>query len=435
MSDRDTALTSTTALKAISEQSVDPWLLVRRGRESAGSAQDESLLALANGTLGVRGGIEEALSPTQGCFLAGVWERTEIEYHERFSGFAKSTETRVPVADGTRIQLSLGETPVRLEQGEWLDFARVLDLRHGCLRRSLRWRAPSGITLDIQAERIVALETPGLLAIRYRVRSIDYTGPLILESAMDTSRDAMEQGADPRIGTRVNGGLQTQDAVAEESLAWIRQRTTHSGIRVVCGQRHVLPADGLRFRDAALKAHGVSQTYVGQLSPGAEVILEKYVAYAWSQPGGSELNTVLLANVDATLQQAISAGYDGLAQQQTRTLERFWRDADLAIVGDTSTELALRLNLFHVYQSTSRDSSGSVAAKGLTGEGYEGHYFWDAEAFMLPTMVGVAPELARGMLEYRYRTLGRARLHAREMDHPRGALYPWRTISGDECSA
>jgi beta-phosphoglucomutase len=435
VSDRDTALTSTTALKAISEQSVDPWLLVRRGREGAGSAQDESLFALANGSLGVRGGIEEAGSPTQGCFLSGVWERTEIEYHERFSGFAKSTDTRVPVADGTRIQLSLGETPLSLEQGEWLDFSRVLDLRHGCLRRSLRWRAPSGVTLEIEAERIVALDTPGLLAIRYRVRSIDYTGPLIVQSAIDTARDAVEQGADPRIGTRVSGGLQTRDAVAEENLAWIRQQTTHSDIRVVCGQRHALTEGGLHFRDATFGAHGVSQTYVGQLSPGTEVILEKYVAYAWSQPSGSELNTTLLANVDATLQQAISAGYDSLAQRQTHNLEQFWRDADLAITGDADTELALRLNLFHVYQSASRDGSGSVAAKGLTGEGYEGHYFWDAEAFMLPAMVGVAPELARGMLEYRYRTLERARLHAREMDHPRGALYPWRTISGDECSA
>ena len=435
MSDTDTALTPTTALEAISAKSVDPWFLVRRGRESANSAQDESLFALANGTLGVRGGVEEAGSPTQGCFLSGAWERTQIEYHERFSGFAKSTDTRVPVADGTRIQLSLGDTPTRLEQGEWLDFARVLDLRHGCLWRSLRWRAPSGATLEIQAERIVTLDTPGLLAIRYRVRSIDYTGPLTLESAIDTAREAIEQGADPRIGTRVDGGLQTQDAVAEEELAWIRQQTTHSGIRVVCGQRHALPTGALNFRDAARKAHGVSQIYAGQLSPGEEVTLEKYVAYAWSQPGGSESNTALLANVDATLQQAVSAGYDSLAQQQTRTLERFWREADLAIVGDAETELALRLNLFHVYQSTSRDGSGSVAAKGLTGEGYEGHYFWDAEAFMLPTMVGVAPELVRGMLEYRYHTLDRARLHAREMNHPRGALYPWRTISGDECSA
>lgn len=428
-------LTSTTAPKGISGKSVDPWLLVRCGRESADSAQDESLFALANGTLGVRGGIEEAGSATQGCFLSGVWERTAIEYHERFSGFAKSTDTRIPVADGTRIQLSLGETPVNLEQGEWLDFSRGLDLRHGCLRRSLRWRAPSGVTLEIKAERIVALDTPGLLAIRYVVRSIDYTGPLILESAIDTARDAVEQGADPRMGTRVSGGLQTRDAVAEENLAWIRQQTTHSGIRVVCGQRHALTEGGLNFRDAKFGACGVSQTYVGQLSPGTEIILEKYVAYAWSQPAGSELNTTLLANVDATLQQAVSAGYDSLAQQQTRTLECFWRDTDLAITGDAETELALRLNLFHVYQSISRDDSGSVAAKGLTGEGYEGHYFWDAEAFMLPAMVGLAPELARSMLDYRYRTLDRARLHAREMNHPRGALYPWRTISGDECSA
>ena len=115
-----------------SSRPCDPWQLIRRHPDPLAFAQDESLFALSNGSLGVRGGLEEDDSPSQGCFLAGAWERAPIEYHERFPGFAAHTDTRIPVADGTRIHLRLGDTPVRLGDGEWLDFERALDLRSGC---------------------------------------------------------------------------------------------------------------------------------------------------------------------------------------------------------------------------------------------------------------------------------------------------------------
>jgi len=126
------------------QASHDPWRVMHVRRPLAfEQAKLESLFALANGTLGVRGGLEEDRSPSQGTFLTGVWERTPIEYHERFPGFARSTDTRIPVPDGTRIGLRLGDAPVHLREGEWLAFEQALDLRAGCLERSLRWRSPT----------------------------------------------------------------------------------------------------------------------------------------------------------------------------------------------------------------------------------------------------------------------------------------------------
>ena len=417
---------------------VDPWQLIRQNTASSNFAQDESLFALANGTLGVRGGLEEDPSSSQGTFLSSVWERSPIEYHERFPGFARSTDTRIPIADATRIQLRLGESLVRLSEGTWLALERRLDMRSGCYRRSLRWRAPDGATLEIEAERIVALEQPGLLAMRYRVCSVNYTGTIALESAIDTSRNAIEQGADPRIGAHLNGGLRMNGTRADERVAWVQQQTEHSAIKLVCGQRHRPLNSRLSFRGAMDTPHGVMQVFAGTLAPGDEVALEKYVAYAWSMPDGGESThdfPDLLANTEATLEHAFTVGFSDLKNLQTLALERFWRETDLAIDADPEIEQALRLNLFHLFQSSGRDGTSSTAAKGLTGEGYEGHYFWDAEAFMLPALVATAPELARSMLLYRYRTLEHARRHAREMNHPNGALYAWRTISGDECSA
>jgi len=413
----------------------DPWTLIRRGTDPAGFAQDESLFALANGALGVRGGLEEGDSPSQASFLSAAWERTPIEYHERFPGFAAHTDTRIPVADATRIQLRLGDVPVRLAEGEWLDFERRLDLREGCYRRFLRWRSPAGETLEIEAERIVSLDEPGLLALRFRVRSVDYTGPVTLESAISTARDAAEQGDDPRIGTRLDGGLHTVDAAAEPDFAWVRQQTTHSGIRLACAQTHRAQDGGLDCHFANLAQHGVVHSYTGMLTPGQAVTLEKYVAYAWTEPHGDDADDALLARTRGILEAAAHLRYAGLLERQRQALAPLWDSADLAIDGDAATEQALRFNLFHLFQSSCRDGQGSAAAKGLTGEGYEGHYFWDAEAFILPVLATVAPELARGMLLYRHRILDRSRRHARELNHPRGALYAWRTISGDECSA
>lgn len=427
----------TTAMDPVRQGSVDPWRLVHARRPTATEQPTlESLFALSNGMLGVRGGLEEQGSPTQGSFLTGVWERTPIEYHERFPGFARTSDTRIPVPDGTRIRLRLGETLVDLDEGEWLAFEQALDLRAGRLQRMLHWRSPTGVTLQIDAERIVPLHTPNLLCIRYRVTSIDYSGPITLESALIASNTATEQGDDPRMGARVAGGLSMTTSDADQTLASICQRTQNSHIRLASGQRHRIPDAGLSFARAIIEdAEGVQQHYIAELQPGSSVVLEKYVAYAWTRPEGGDTQSSLLDTMAITLENALKQDFDAHLADQANACDTFWQQADLQIDGDAAIEQALRFNLFHILQSTGRDGSGSAAAKGLTGEGYEGHYFWDAEAFILPVLALTSPEQARSMLQYRVHTLERARNHAREMNHPIGALYAWRTISGDECSA
>jgi len=426
----------TAAMDPANRGSLDPWRLVHARRPTQTEQPTlESLYALSNGLLGVRGGLEEQGSPTQGSFLAGVWERTPIEYHERFPGFARTSDTRIPVPDGTRIRLRLGEALADLDEGEWLNFEQALDLRAGCLQRTLQWRSPAGVSLQIDAERIVPLHTPNLLCIRYRVTSLDYSGPITLESALVASNTATEQGDDPRMGARVAGGLSITASDADHTLASICQRTRNSHIRLASGQRHRIAAP-LAFARAIIEdAEGVQQHYTAELHPGGSVVLEKYVAYAWSRPEGGDTEASLLDAVAITLESALQHNFDAHRAAQASACDTFWQEADLHIDGDAAVEQALRFNLFHLLQSTGRDGSGSAAAKGLTGEGYEGHYFWDAEAFILPVLALTSPEQARSMLEYRVHTLERARNHAREMNHSVGALYAWRTISGDECSA
>lgn len=411
---------------------VDPWRLRQTSRELARARRDETLFALANGSLGVRGGLEEADGGSDGSFLAAVYEQHPIHYHERFTGFPRHTDTRLPVADGQRIAVFAGAQ--RLLPAPADAFERELDLRQGRLSRRSVLRTDAGARIEILAERVVPFDSgvPGvdLVAIRYRARSLDYSGALSLSSAIECGHAAAEQGDDPRIGVASAEGLQLLARQADERGAHVVQATRRSGVRVVCSQGH--RSDGLRFVAADLGAERVAQRYEAQVRPGESVALEKFVAYVTDRNPHA---TDLPASAAQALQRAQDEGFDAIAARQAQALARFWDGAELSIAGDPASEQALRFNLFHLLQSAGRNGIDGTAAKGLTGEGYEGHYFWDTEAFMLPVMAYTAPDVARAMLHARYLALEPARKHAREMNHSRGALFPWRTITGGECSA
>lgn len=407
----------------------DPWVLRSTRFDADGAALDQTLFALANGSLGVRGGFEESPSPSDGTFLANVYAQTPIHYHERLPGFARNTDTRVPVAEGKGIEIRLGEKRLDIFDAEWLDFMRELDFRAGCLRRRLRLRTADGATLEIRAERIVPLNEEDLLAIRFVVHSVDYAGPMTLISTVRGGQQAAAQSDDPRIGAGAGEGVLDTGRYADDTWAWLGQSVRDGRLHVVAAQRHVI-GGGLRMVGVDREMHHVEQRYEGELTPGSKVILEKFVAYACGESAGG-----LPERTATVLRRACERGYASLANAQIATLADFWQHADLSISGQPAVEQALRFNLFHLLQSAGRNGIDGTAAKGLTGEGYEGHCFWDTEAFVLPVMVFLAPAVARAMLSFRYRTLDAARAHAKEMNHPRGALYPWRTIAGGECSA
>lgn len=424
---------STALTPSLDPASPDTWQLHQTHLETRHRRRDQTLFALANGSLGVRTDFEEGHDGS-GSFLAAVYEVHPIAYHERFPGFARSTDTRLPVADGQRIAVWLGEHRVDIDHSQWLAFERSLDLRHGIVERRLRLLTAQRHTIEIHAQRVVPLDAvvagTDLLAIRYSVRSIDYTGPITLASAIEHGQHGASQEEDPRIGVTAADGLRLLSRHCDHAGAHVLQSTHRSGVRVLCAQSHRPMGGGLRFDGAGSTDERIDQRFTAQLEPGGGVTIEKFVAYAIS-PRDDDL----APRVATALTQAAADGFDAIAARQAQTLAAFWKDADIAIDGDPDAERALRFNLFHLLQSAGRDGILGTAAKGLTGEGYEGHYFWDTEAFMVPVMAYTAPEVARAMLLARFRALEAARSHAREMKLARGALYPWRTIGGGECSA
>lgn len=396
---------------------------------SGNAAQAETLFALANGLLGVRGGREEQPSTTDGAFLASVYERLPIQYHEAFPGFARASDTRMPVADGKRIRIRLGPGATDLCTGRRLQCERMLDMQHGALHRKTLWRALNGGTVEVTATRLIPLDGGALLAIRLSIRSIDYSGPLLLESCIEAS-DAAIRADDPRFGAGLGAALVVGEHRIEGTSAVMTQSAPHSGIQVAISQAHRALTELSAGSPIVAEPTSVGQRFHAELLPGEHVTIEKFVAWAvGSHPW------ILTEQSVSAVNTAASLGFDALERRHAPAWVEFWRDADLGIDGDDSLDQALHFNLFHVRQSTPSDGRHALAAKGLTGQGYEGHVFWDTEVFALPVLQMTAPALVRASLDWRAQTLDPARAHARELNHPIGALYPWRTIAGEEGSS
>ena len=162
-----------------------------------------------------------------------------------------------------------------------------------------------------------------------------------------------------------------------------------------------------------------------------EVVMDKFIVYNISaERKAKETKNLYITNCFSKKQWGIVK----FLCRQKQYMDHFWQKADIVIEGDDELQQGLRFNLFHVMQSAGRDGKTGMGAKGLTGEGYEGHYFWDTEMYMIPVFVYTAPEIAAKLLDYRYHTLQQARARARVLGHEKGALYPWRTINVEEAS-
>ena len=373
----------------------DGWTLVIDGDDPEREGWAGTILALSNGTIGVRGVIEERARAS--TFLAEAFEQSPIHYHERLHGFADTSDTRVPVAEPLGLRVLLDGVPVDFATADLVETSRALDLRSGLLRRRSRWVLADGRKLVIHAERLVPIDGTPVLLRRLRVEA---EGVASLEPFLAPAPRAVGQSDDPRIGVHLaSGGFATERA--DERL--IVERLPGSGIGVATAQRSEAQGDWL-------------------------VVVSGFAA-------GAGASDILQAGAESRAEDALRTGFEAALVAQRAAFGAFWDRADVLIGGDAEASAALRVNLFHLFTSAGRDGRSSAAAKGLTGEGYEGHYFWDTEAFMLPVLALVAPAVARAMLVYRFRTLDAARANARALDHQAGALYAWRTIAGRECSA
>ncbi|WP_405774154.1 glycoside hydrolase family 65 protein [Streptomyces sp. NBC_00859] len=415
-----------------SSYAVEPWQL----RESALGLdvlpQSESVFALSNGHIGWRGNLDEG-EPygLPGSYLNGVHELHALPYAEAGYGYPESGQTVINVTNGKIIRLLVNDEPFDLRYGKLHSHERVLDLRSGLLRRTCEWTSPAGGTVRVRSTRLVSFTQRAIAAVLYEVEPVDDTVRVVVQSELVANEQLPQNNGDPRGAVGPDSTLTAEEDFADGLRLRLVHCTSRSGLRIAAAADHVVHGPD-SVRTSSESSADVSRlTVTSVLAPGESLRMEKTVSYGWS---GTRSLPALRDQVDAALAAARSTGWEGLVHEQRAYLDEFWAGADVEVEGDGEIQQAVRFALFHVLQAGARAEKRAIPAKGLTGSGYDGHSFWDTEAFVLPLLTYTSPHAVQEALRWRHETLPAARERASQLGL-QGAAFPWRTIDGAECSA
>ncbi|MCB0906177.1 MAG: glycoside hydrolase family 65 protein [Nocardioidaceae bacterium] len=424
---------------------VDPWALIETRFEADDLGVTESLFSVANGYLGLRGNFEESRDAyVDGTFVNGFHETWPILHAEEAYGLARVGQSIVNAPDPKVIRLYVDDEPLELSSADLLDYERTLDFRAGVLSRHLVWRTPSGKRVQVNSRRMVSLAQKHLAVMTFEVTMLDGRGPVQLSSQLLNRQDrelehpAVEAPAapipDPRKAEKLRRRvLISRVARIEEETGRIElgYRCAESGMTLGVVVDHALEAPGDVRSQAHISEDEGKMIYRLQLEAGQTVTLTKVVSVhtATWVPARE-----LIDRAERTLDRAAEEGLEEQFAAQRAWLDGFWARADVELPGQPELQQAARWNLFQIIQAAGRAENQGIPAKGLTGSGYGGHYFWDSEIYVMPFLTYTSPDAARNALRFRYLMLPAARRRAREVSQ-RGALFPWRTINGEEASA
>ena len=427
---------------------VDPWRLVEREMDTDTLGVTETLFAIGNGYLGMRANPSEGRDAhSHGTFLNGFHETWPIHHAEEAHAFAKTGQTIVNVPDAKLMKLYVDDEPLLLGEADLESYERVLDFKTGEYSVDLIWRTPAGKRLRVRSTRMTSLEHRHLALLTFEIEMLEGSAPLVLLSQLLNRQDggdeyhvteaALGEGLDPRKSRRFDRRVlvpevaEVRDEDRSGGAAVLGYRTSHSGMTMACAYQHDIDTTAEYSATTSVDADVAKTVFTFDGRVGVPIRINKYVSYHSSKgvPAQELADRCLW-----TIRRARSNGVDRLRREQQSYLNQFWENADIVVDGNEATQQAIRWHLFHLAQASARTNEVGIPAKATTGGGYDGHYFWDTEIYVIPFLAYTNPSAAQKLLRFRWKMLDSARKRARELSQ-KGALYPWRTISGEEASA
>jgi alpha,alpha-trehalose phosphorylase len=412
---------------------VEPWRIRETALDLDVLAQSESIFALSNGHLGLRGNLDEG-EPfgLPGTYLNSFFDLRLHDYGEAVYGNPESIQTVINVTNGKLIRLLVDDEPFDVRYGKLQAHERILDLRAGTLERRVDWITPAGGAVRVTSVRLVSLTQRAIAAISYEVEPLESPARLVLQSELVANEPMPEalSTRDPRLPSRVDATLRSEDHASGGLGAELVHSTTASGLRIAAAMDHVVDGPPGTEASAESSPDMGRVTITTLLQPGQRLRLVKLLAYGWSSTRSWR---ALRDQVAAAMTAARGTGWEGLLAEQRAYLDNFWDHADVELDGDPEVQQAVRFALFQVMQAGARGEDRPIPAKGLTGPGYDGHAFWDTEIFVLPLLTYVQPPAVASALRWRHSTLPAARERAQLLGLS-GAAFPWRTIDGRESS-
>ena len=393
----------------------------------------------------MRGNVEEGRdSYAHGTYINGFHETFQIQHAEEAFGFARVGQTMVNVPDAKLIRLYVDDEPLLLSIADLDAYSRVLDFRAGRLVRSLVWRTPAGKKVQVDSTRMVSMTNRHLAMMTFEVTLLDADAPVAISSQLLNRQDgedeyhvrrhAMGQGNDPRkTATFDRRVLNPQSIGVEADSDRMIQgfRCAESGMTIAVAVDHLFESENEHTSNTHFDSDVARMTYRINAEKGVPIKLVKYAAYHTSRGVPAR---ELVSRCRRTLDRTLEQGLDHYVDEQRKWFDGFWERSDVEVDGPPEIQQAVRWNLFQLAQAGGRAEGGGIPAKGVTGSGYSGHYFWDTEVYTLPFFTYTTPKCTRSALRFRYKLLDMARLRAQQMTQ-RGALFPWRTINGEEASA
>lgn len=401
------------------------WKLITDSYNFLNQAYEESLYMVGNGYIGVRGNFEEGYAvgdSIRGTYINGLYDRVPMIHAEMAYGFPTVQDKQPRILDTQTCQIILDGEQVLLVDGKYTDYHRALDFQSGESTRHYKYFTSQGKTAEISFKRLASLKHVNFLL--YQIEVI-YDGEIELISLCDTEIQNYANPNDPRTGQGHTKLMDLVSLIAVDQNVYALMRTHTTQIEQAVAIGHTI----LHTQYGTMEHEKNEGKLFTKIKGYGRIGLEKKCVFTDALRSTSPLETAR-----DMLDYYSRKSYDVFLEEQKEYLDEFWYQSGIEIVGDTDAQLAVRLMQYQLLQSVGVDRFSNVAAKGLSGEGYEGHYFWDTEIYILPVLQLSQPSKAKALLSYRHRLLPFARERAKQLGHHKGAAFAWRTISGIECS-
>lgn len=400
---------------------IHPWLVVEQGFHADRSRVSEAIFSSANEYMGVRGYFDEGYSGDRhvGSYINGVYE--SIAIGKSYKGISTSGNYMVNTLDWLYTRISVAGEVLDLATSKFSDFTRTLDMRTGLVTRSFVWKTKAGKRIKVTFERFVSMDAAKLGAQRVSLESVDFKGSVDAVFALDFDTVHESKGDKNFWHLLKTGAVAGCPSLLAETVN--THKKVFSGFKLSSSSKVAKKA----FKEG--KKLGTQARF--SLVPGGKQVFEKLVVNearfsdkvdapkAWAQ--GSAL-----------LRKLTDTSFDAGLAEHRRYWDELWSTLDCTIEGDEENQQGLRYCIFQLHQTYhGADPKANIGAKGLTGEFYNGHTFWDTEAYCLNFYLFNNPKAAKNLLLYRYHHLPQAMARAKEIDC-QGACFPFATINGEE---
>ena len=409
----------------------DGWKIIEEGFYKQHNKISESIFSLGNGRMGQRANFEEQFSgeTLPGNYIAGVYypDKTRVGWWK--NGYPEYFAKVLNAANWIGIDIEIDGEVLDLAKCEVSSFLRVLHMKEGYLERTCTAKMPSGKMVQIHARRFCSIVDDEAGAICYKIKPLNFSGTFKISPYIDLDVKNEDANYDEKFWIEKDRHIAPREG-------YVIGETKKTEFQVATAMKFQILKDGENVDvDANVfsREKYISSDVEVNAKESEEIVVYKYASNLSSE---NHEKSVLAKKCQATVQAAFDKGFEKMLEEQAAAWATKWEMSDIVIEGDVAAQQGIRFNIFQMNQTyTGEDDRLNIGPKGFTGEKYGGSTYWDTEAYCLPFYLSTADEgVARNLLLYRYKQLGKAIENAEKLGFSDGAaLYPMVTMNGEEC--